>query len=48
LGALLIFSAVAMAYFYPLTRERHARVRAMLERKKERALAKEAIQEPSS
>jgi GPH family glycoside/pentoside/hexuronide:cation symporter len=47
LGALLIFSAVAMAWFYPLTRERHARVRAMLERKKERALAKEAIQDVS-
>jgi hypothetical protein len=27
---------VAIAWFYPLTRERHARVRAMLERKKER------------
>lgn len=36
LGALLLFGAVAMAWFYPLTRERHARIRAMLERKKER------------
>jgi GPH family glycoside/pentoside/hexuronide:cation symporter len=41
LGALLIFSAVTMAWFYPLTRERHNRVRSMLERKRERALAKE-------
>ena len=40
MGALLLFGAVAMAWFYPLTRERHARVRAMLERKKERANAK--------
>lgn len=36
LGALLLFGAIAMAWFYPLTRERHARVRSMLERKKER------------
>jgi GPH family glycoside/pentoside/hexuronide:cation symporter len=43
LGALLIFSAVTMAWFYPLTREKHARVLAMLARKKERALAKEAV-----
>jgi GPH family glycoside/pentoside/hexuronide:cation symporter len=40
LGALLLFGAIAMAWFYPLTRERHARVRAMLDRKRERALAK--------
>ena len=43
LGALLLFGAVAMAWFYPLTRERHARVRAMLERKKERAAAKTLV-----
>ncbi len=43
LGALLIFSAVAMAWFYPLTREKHARVLAMLARKRERALAKESV-----
>jgi len=40
LGALLLFGAIAMAWFYPLTREKHARVRSMLERKKERALAR--------
>lgn len=40
LGALLIFSAVTMAWFYPLTREKHARVLSMLARKKQRALAK--------
>jgi glycoside/pentoside/hexuronide:cation symporter, GPH family len=40
LGALLLFGAITMAWFYPLTRERHARVRAMLERKKERAAVK--------
>ena len=36
-GALLLFSAVVMAWFYPLTRERHARIRALLARRKERA-----------
>jgi len=34
-GALLLFSAVAMAWFYPLTRERHARIRKLLARRKE-------------
>jgi len=33
-GAILLFSAVAMAWFYPLTRERHARVRRLLEQRK--------------
>jgi GPH family glycoside/pentoside/hexuronide:cation symporter len=36
LGAVLLFSAIGMAWFYPLTRERHARIRALLARKKER------------
>lgn len=35
-GAILLFSAVAMAWFYPLTRERHARIRKLLVRRKER------------
>ncbi|MFZ5821759.1 MAG: MFS transporter [Chloroflexota bacterium] len=35
-GALLLFSAVAMAWFYPLTRERHTRIRRLLERRKKR------------
>ncbi|NOT05836.1 MAG: hypothetical protein HOP27_14675 [Anaerolineales bacterium] len=35
-GAILLFSAVAMAWFYPLTRERHARIRKLLLRRKER------------
>jgi GPH family glycoside/pentoside/hexuronide:cation symporter len=43
LGALLLFGAMAMAWFYPLTRAKHDRVRSMLERKKERAVAKEDI-----
>ncbi len=38
LGAVLLFSAIGMAWFYPLTRERHARIRRLLARKKERAL----------
>ncbi|HEY4721155.1 MAG TPA: MFS transporter, partial [Anaerolineae bacterium] len=37
MGALLLLSAIAMAWFYPLTRERHARVRALLERRRQRA-----------
>ncbi|MBV6395994.1 MAG: putative glycoside/cation symporter YagG [Anaerolineales bacterium] len=37
-GAVLLFSAVAMAWFYPLTRERHARVRKLLEQRKARVL----------
>jgi len=36
LGALLLLSAVAMAWFYPLTRERHARIRRLLARRKKR------------
>ena len=39
-GALLLFSAVAMAWFYPLTRERHARIRRLLARRKERIAKK--------
>ncbi len=35
-GAILLFSAVAMAWFYPLTRERHARIRKLLEKRKVR------------
>jgi len=35
-GAVLLFSAVAMAWFYPLTRERHARIRRLLARRKAR------------
>ena len=36
-GAVLLFSAVAMAWFYPLTREKHARVRKLLEQRKARS-----------
>jgi GPH family glycoside/pentoside/hexuronide:cation symporter len=36
LGAVLLFSAVTMAWFYPLTRERHARIRRLLETRKNR------------
>ena len=36
-GAVLLFSAIAMAWFYPLTRERHARIRKLLARRKKRA-----------
>jgi GPH family glycoside/pentoside/hexuronide:cation symporter len=36
-GAILLFSTVLTAAFYPLTRERHARIRRLLARRKERA-----------
>jgi GPH family glycoside/pentoside/hexuronide:cation symporter len=35
-GALLLISAIVVAYFYPLTRERHARIRRLLKQRKER------------
>jgi GPH family glycoside/pentoside/hexuronide:cation symporter len=35
-GAVLLFSAVAMAWFYPLTRERHAKIRRLLALRKSR------------
>ncbi len=34
MGALLLLSAIAMAWFYPLTRERHTRIRLLLERRR--------------
>ncbi len=33
IGAVLLFSAVITTWFYPLTRERHARIRRLLEKK---------------
>ncbi len=36
LGAVLLFSAVGMAWFYPLTRERHARIRRLLAKRQAR------------
>jgi len=39
LGAILLFSAVGMAWFYPLTREKHARIRLLLEKKRFRNAA---------
>jgi GPH family glycoside/pentoside/hexuronide:cation symporter len=36
-GAVLLFSAVLMAWFYPLTRERHARIRRLLARRQARS-----------
>ncbi len=35
-GALLLLSAIAMAWFYPLTRERHDRIRVLLEKRRRR------------
>jgi GPH family glycoside/pentoside/hexuronide:cation symporter len=34
-GALLLIGAIGVAWFYPLTRERHARVRRLLARRKQ-------------
>lgn len=36
-GAVLLFSAVLIAWFYPLTRERHARIRRLLESRRTKA-----------
>jgi GPH family glycoside/pentoside/hexuronide:cation symporter len=36
-GAVLLFSAILFAWFYPLTREKHGRIRRLLARRKERA-----------
>jgi GPH family glycoside/pentoside/hexuronide:cation symporter len=36
MGAVLLLSAIALAVFYPLTRQRHARVRRLLERRAQR------------
>jgi GPH family glycoside/pentoside/hexuronide:cation symporter len=35
-GALLLLSSILVAWFYPLTRERHARIRALLEKRRAR------------
>jgi len=35
-GAVLLISAIVIAYFYPLTRERHARIRKLLAQRKAR------------
>jgi len=39
-GAVLLFMAIAMAWVYPLTRQRHDRIRRLLERKKARQAAR--------
>jgi GPH family glycoside/pentoside/hexuronide:cation symporter len=36
LGAVLLFSAIAVAWFYPMTRERHARIRRLAARRRAR------------
>jgi GPH family glycoside/pentoside/hexuronide:cation symporter len=36
MGALFLIGAVAVAWFYPLTRERHARIRRLLARRRRR------------
>ncbi|MEW6093311.1 MAG: glycoside-pentoside-hexuronide (GPH):cation symporter [Chloroflexota bacterium] len=41
-GAVLLISAIVIAWFYPLTRERHARIRKLLARKATRKQIREA------
>ncbi|RMF35535.1 MAG: MFS transporter [Chloroflexi bacterium] len=36
MGAVLLLSAIVVAWFYPITRERHARIRALLARRQRR------------
>jgi GPH family glycoside/pentoside/hexuronide:cation symporter len=35
-GAVMLLSAIAVAWFYPLNRERHARIRRLLEKRRQR------------
>jgi len=41
-GAVLLFSAVTMAWFYPMTRERHARIRTLLKHRNRREIKVES------
>ncbi len=41
-GAILLFSAVTTTWFYPLTRERHARIRRLLEKRNQKMPRKES------
>ncbi len=43
MGAVLLLSAVLMAWFYPITRERHARIRRLLARRRELRASGERI-----
>ncbi len=43
-GALLLISSIVVAWFYPLTRERHARIRALLARRRARVLQRDVSQ----
>jgi len=45
-GAFLLLASVAAAWFYPLTRERHARIRGLLARKKRRRQGSEDHHHP--
>jgi GPH family glycoside/pentoside/hexuronide:cation symporter len=40
MGAILLLSAIAVAWFYPLTRERHARIRRLLLQRRARRLSR--------
>lgn len=42
-GALLLAGAITLAWFYPLTRQRHARVRRLLDRRQARSRANKAV-----
>ena len=44
-GALLLLGAITVAWFYPLTRERHARVRRLLARRRARSAGEESLTE---
>ncbi len=45
-GAVLLISAIVMAWFYPLTRERHTRIRRLLQKRQERKISKEDQPQP--
>lgn len=47
-GALLLLSSILVAWFYPLTRERHARIRVLLEKRRSRQPALRASKSSDS
>lgn len=47
IGAVLLISAIAVAWFYPLSRERHARIRRLLARRQKRGVPYGEARPPS-
>ena len=43
IGVLLLIGAIVVAYFYPLTRERHTRILRLLEKRRAQALSNSSL-----